>query len=135
MSTLFSVLLVAAGGALGASARWGIQQGWRALMDRFRPGNILFELVPWPTLIAGVLACYGLGIVITELGAATQGPAYAMTMLLAVGLCGAMSPLAYIAVEMVDMIRHGTSVIAVGYMLCNIGSGMGALWLGLVTAA
>jgi CrcB protein len=135
VSLVLQVLLVAAGGALGASARWGIRRGWNTLMARTTPRNILFELVPWPTLIAGVIACYGLGIVVTLLGAATQGPAFAVTLLLGVGLCGAMSPLAYIAVEMVDMIRRGTSVIAVGYMLCNIGSGMGALWLGLVTAA
>ena len=66
--------------------------------------------------------------------ATTGGAALAYTML-SVGFCGGLSTLSTAAMDVVDLFRRGTYALAVAYVMLTAGTGMGALWLGLVIAA
>ncbi|EWS80296.1 fluoride efflux transporter FluC [Brachybacterium phenoliresistens] len=132
MTVLVAVLLVAIGGAVGAVARWGIGEGWKALRERDGRPSIILDLVPWPVFLANILASFLLGVFVAQLGSASAGGARLGYLLLGTGLCGAMSTLSSAAIEIVDLSRRRFTVIGVGYLLLSIGAGMSALWLGLV---
>lgn len=134
MSLLVTLLAVAVGGAAGSTARWGLKELWGAHLDRRERPGIAAELIPWPTLVANVLACYALGIIVTQLGSATGGFPRLAFLALSAGFCGGLSTLSTAAMDVVQLSRKGLPVIAVGYLLVSVGVGMVALWLGLATA-
>ncbi|MFC0673971.1 fluoride efflux transporter FluC [Brachybacterium hainanense] len=135
MNPALALLLVCIGGGAGALARWGIAEGWRSLRARDERPSILRDLVPWPTFLANILATFLLGVFVTQLGAASEGIARYAYLLLGTGLCASMSTLSTVAFEVVDLARGRMPVIGVGYLVLSIGSGMAALWLGLVLAS
>lgn len=136
MTVLLSALAVVVGGAFGATARWGIAEFMtrrstaRQQAGRAAPATGL-ELVPWPTFIANILACLLLGILVMRLGA-VGGSAELAFMLLGVGFCGALSTVSTAALDVVNLVRRGATVLGFAYVLLTVGTGMAALWLGLV---
>lgn len=143
MTALLQLLMVAIGGALGATARWGIGEAWRVLRARERSAEGRTggaaarrnpSTMPWPTFLANVGACFLLGIVAVELGSA-DGPGRLVFLLMATGFCGGMSTLSTAALDTVDLVRRGTAVLATSYVLLTIGACMAALWVGVVIAA
>lgn len=136
MTLLLSALAVVIGGALGATARWGIAEfmtrrsAARQQAGRAAPATGL-ELVPWPTFIANILACLLLGILVMRLGA-VGGSAELAFMLLGVGFCGALSTVSTAALDVVNLVRRGATVLGLAHVLLTVGTGMAALWLGLV---
>lgn len=129
--TLLAVLLVAVGGAAGSVARWGIKElGTRVRARRGRDprgGH-------WWTFAANVLACLVLGMVVARLGSAA-GTIQLVYLLAAAGFCGGLSTLSTAALDVVDLARRGAVAISVAYLLLTAGSGMLALWVGLVIAS
>lgn len=136
MTFLLSALAVAIGGAFGATARWGIAEFIaRRSAARQRSGSTRaatgLELVPWPTFIANILACLLLGILVMRLGS-VGGSVELAYMLLGVGFCGALSTVSTAALDVVNLVRRGSTVLGFAYVLLSVGTGMAALWLGLV---
>ncbi|PWH06552.1 hypothetical protein DEO23_06230 [Brachybacterium endophyticum] len=129
---ILALLAVGVGCGLGAVARWGIHEGFSKLVSSRGSSSILVEVVPWPTVIANVLACFVLGIVVTRIGAEPTGSLRYLFLLLGAGLCGGMSTLAGAARDVVQLARRGTPVLAVGYLLVTVAVGMGALWVGVL---
>lgn len=135
MTLVLTLLVVALGGAAGAVARWGIGEGWRRWRERENRPSLILDLVPWPTFAANVLGSFFLGVVVTLVGSASEGPALFVFLLLATGFCAALSTLSTAALEIVEFARRRTAVIGIGYLLLSVGAGMGALWLGLVISS
>ncbi|MGP9694425.1 fluoride efflux transporter FluC [Brachybacterium sp. AOP25-B2-12] len=129
MMALAAVLAVAVGGALGALGRWGLIE----LSVRLR-GRPTTPSIPWPTLVAHVIGCFLLGIVAALVGSSSSRLGDLLYLLFAVGLAGSLSVMSTGALEVVDLVRRGAPVIALGYVLVAAGAGMAALWLGLVLA-
>lgn len=139
MSLVLGLLAVALGGAGGAVARWGIAEVMQRRSARQRQGGSArpatgLEIVPWPTFVANVLACFLLGILVMRLGA-VAGVLQNIYLLLGVGLCGAMSTVSAAALDVVTLVRRGAIVLALAYVLLTMGMSMAALWLGLVLGA
>ncbi|SLM91524.1 fluoride efflux transporter FluC [Brachybacterium nesterenkovii] len=130
MAAILGLLAVAVGGAAGSTARWGLAHLWAVRGPR-REGLS----VPWATFAANILACFALGVIVTWFGASAGGAGRTAYLLLATGFCGGLSTLSTLALEVVALVRGGGTVIALGYILLSAGSGMVALWLGLVLAA
>ncbi|UYG18026.1 CrcB family protein [Brachybacterium huguangmaarense] len=124
------LLAVAVGGAAGTLARWGL-----TVFSRRSPRMRSTLGVPWATFAANVLGCFLLGIFVTELGTAAGGVGRTAYLLLATGFCGGLSILSTFALEVVNLSRHGTAVIAVGYLMLSAGTGLAALWAGLALAS
>lgn len=129
---LLSVLAVGAGCGIGAAARWAVRVGFSRAIERRENSSIVLEVVPWPTMIANVAACFLLGIVVTRIGAEPTGGLRYLFLLLGAGVCGGLSTLAGAALDAVQLARSGTPVIAVGYLLVTTALGMAALWVGVL---
>lgn len=104
-----SVLLVAAGGALGAALR-------------FLLGHFLDSRLAWGTLVANVAASFALGWL---LGHGYEG--HSLTFL-GTGLCGGLSTYSAFAVQTVESgLRRGAA-----YTLVTLGACLSAAAVGLV---
>lgn len=128
------VLLVVTGGGVGAAARWGIQEAWELLNRerRIERGLRPAAIVPWPTMLANVLACFVLGLVIPQFGSPSTPGAQLGFSLFSTGFCGGMSTVSFLALDTVRLLRRGAAVSAIGYLTLTCGLCMAAFWLGLV---
>lgn len=134
LGLLGAALLVGIGGGLGAVVRWGVSalglrlvaaQGRDHLGETVRPGT---------TMLANLLACFLLGLVVARLGSA-GGAREFFYLMLAVGFCGGLSTMSTAAADVVELVRRRTFSLALAYLLLSAGTGMAALWLGLVLAS
>lgn len=135
MILLGALVLVLVGGALGALARWGVQEAWEHYADRRRGDRPRIRSVvgiSWPTLLANVLACFLLGIVIPWVGSPSTPGAQLGFALVSTGFCGGMSTFSFFVLDIVNLLRRGAAVSAIGYLALTCGLSMAAFWLGLV---
>ncbi len=113
MTGLPDVLLVSAGGAIGAVARYLVGQALPS-----RP-------VPWGTLIVNVAGSFLLGIVTIAVASATGG------LTLAVGVCGALTTYSSFSVQTVTRWREGDRRFAVVYALGTLVLSLAAYLLAM----
>ncbi|MGP9539913.1 fluoride efflux transporter FluC [Brachybacterium sp. AOP43-C2-M15] len=127
---LLAVLLVGIGGGLGSVVRWGVRE-LSTRVAASRDSVRAEQIRPWTTFVVNILACFVLGTVVARLGSAT-GSGELVYLTLAVGFCGGLSTLSTAALDIVELVRRGTFSVALAYLMLSTGSGMAALWLGLV---
>jgi CrcB protein len=115
-------LIVAAGGALGAVARYGLGRwlpttGW-----------------PWPTLTANVVGGLLMGLLTGWL--AFRGGAQGETLRLfaAVGVLGGFTTFSAFSLETALMIERREFAMASGYVAVSVAASVIALFLGLMLA-
>ncbi|KOG26213.1 MULTISPECIES: fluoride efflux transporter CrcB [Streptomyces] len=112
-------LLVMVGAAVGAPLRYLTDLAVRARHD---------SVFPWGTLVVNVVGSFALGL----LAGVAPGRA---SPLLGTGLCGALTTYSTFSYETLKLYEDG----AKGYALLNVAgslaAGLGAVWLGVETAA
>lgn len=114
------LVAVAAGGALGAPARYGI-----ALAVRVTPGTF-----PWGTFWINVSGSFSLGLLLAVL--LVRFPAdHSLRPFLATGFLGAYTTYSTFAVEADLLIRNGHAGGAFGYAAASLGVGLAAAAAGL----
>ena len=114
---------IAVGGALGASARYGIAQLIDVAPDEF----------PWATFCTNVTGSFALGIVLAlvlERFASTRF----VRPFLATGFLGAYTTYSTFAVEADLLVRDGHVAIAVAYVAASLVCGFVAVWSGMFVA-
>ena len=116
-TTLRDVLLVAAGGALGSAARYGVGR---------MMGPQLTGAVPWQTFIVNATGAFLIGLLLVA--AARLGWPGWWRPFLAVGILGGYTTFSTFALETVELALRGAYVTAGGYAL-------GSLAVGLLAAA
>ena len=110
---------VAAGGALGATARWGI-----GLALPTPPGGL-----PWPTLGINVLGCLLIGVL---LGVAARRRTHPLLRPFAgTGVLGGFTTFSGYAVDGLGLLRAGTPGPAVLYLAGTLLGALAATALGL----
>lgn len=116
------LLIVAAGGALGAMARYGV--------GRLMPATGW----PWPTLTVNVVGGVLMGLVAGWL--AFRGGAQGETIRLfaAVGLLGGFTTFSAFSLETALMIEKRQFALASGYVAASVVLSIAALFLGLMIA-
>lgn len=120
------LLLVLVGGAAGTAARYGIEK-WSPA----RPGA-------WPvgTFVANVVGAFVLGVLLEAL--ARSGPEVrwrrSLRLLVGTGVCGGLTTYSTFAVETDLLVRHGSSLLAVGYAAGSLLAGVLAAAAGIVVA-
>ncbi len=123
MSFQFTHLLpVALGGALGASARYGVA----AIM--LRAMGVGF---PWGTLIVNVAGGFAMGLLVEAL-ALRFSISPELRLLLVTGFLGGFTTFSAFSLETANMIERNAFGPALGYVLASVILSVGALFAGLM---
>ncbi|WUD69773.1 fluoride efflux transporter CrcB [Nocardia sp. NBC_00508] len=116
-----ALLVVAAGGALGALARYGIAQWLPVHSGRF----------PWATFLTNVSGCFLIGVLmvaVTEIWAAHR----LLRPFLGVGVLGGFTTFSTYANEIRALLRPGTLAVAFAYttgtVICALFATAAAMW-------
>ena len=115
-----NLLLVMAGGAIGAGARYGTG---RAALHAFGPGW------PWGTLIANVSGGLLMGVLVSAL--ARSGAGEPWRLLLGVGVLGGFTTFSSFTLETVTMAQRGEWAGALVYVAASVAGSVAALLAGL----
>lgn len=117
------LLVIAAGGALGSLARWGLGQ---VLADR--GGDF-----PWATFLENVTGALALGVLmvfVVEVWPPTRyvGP------FLGIGVLGGYTTFSAYMLDTRELVDTGHASLAAVYLFGTLGLGLLAVWLGIVLA-
>lgn len=120
------LLLVALGGAIGASARYGL--GMAAL--RFAPHAVW----PWATFAANVAGGLLMGLLVGWLALRAGAEQETIRLFAAVGLLGGFTTFSAFSLEAVQMIERRQWALAGGYVVASTVVAIVALFVGLMIA-
>ncbi|MFZ1528519.1 MAG: fluoride efflux transporter CrcB [Ferruginibacter sp.] len=114
---LKNLLLVGAGGALGAMARY-----------------FLFTLLknshfPFATLVINITGSFGIGLLFALSMKQHFLPASAM-LFLATGICGGFTTFSAFSLENLELMQNGKLLLSFIYIAASVLLGLGACWLG-----
>ncbi len=119
-----NILAIAAAGALGTLARYGLSGLAHQLLGaRFA----------WGTLAANLLGCLILGALM-QLALTTDALPPGWRVPLAIGFCGAFTTFSTFGYETLRFIEDGAWGLAVGNVAANLLGGLALVWLGFVAA-
>ena len=113
------IVSVAAGGAIGSSARWFVAWTFDAIGVAHRAGAW-----PWATLAVNVVGCLLIGLAARNL----QRDTVAWTFVVA-GLLGGFTTFSALAVELNDFVEAERLPLAVLYGAVTLAAGVGATFL------
>lgn len=116
-----SFLLVALGGALGASARYGVG---RWIVEQGHTG------LPWGTWVVNLLGCFLIGLALPFLAQESHKG----HLLLLVGFLGAFTTFSTFSMDTLMLIGNGKSAAAVFNIAGTVILGFGLVWLGVQIA-
>ncbi len=116
--------LVAAGGAVGTTARWAVAR----LMDA--PDGTW----PWPTFAVNVVGSFLLGALLAGLGQADEGRRRQVRLGAGTGLLGGFTTYSTFALEVDVLARDGYLVLAAAYAVTSVVVGVAAAAAGAVVA-
>jgi CrcB protein len=114
---------IAVGGALGASARYGVAQ-----LVHVSPGSF-----PWSTFWTNVAGSFALGVVLA-LVLERFPPTQFVRPFVATGFLGAFTTYSTFAVETDLLVKDGHAAIAVAYVASSLVAGFVAVWFGMWVA-
>jgi CrcB protein len=117
------ILAIAAGGALGAPARYEVAQIIHVAKDTF----------PWATLATNVSGSFALGFLLV-LVIDRFPPTRYVQPFFATGFLGAFTTFSTFAVETDLLIKDGHAAIGVVYALTSLIAGFVAVWAGILLA-
>lgn len=112
---------VAAGGALGAPARYEVTR-----LVHVAPGTF-----PWSTFWTNVTGSLALGFVLVVV-AERFPPTRYLRPFFATGFLGAYTTFSTFMVESVTLTKDGHAVVAGTYLLASVATGFPAVWAGIV---
>ncbi len=115
--------LVALGGAVGASARYGISERFPTAADRF----------PVTTLVVNLAGAFALGLVL-EVVATRRVDDRWVRSLVGIGALGAFTTFSTFAVEIARLYRDDAFAVATSYGAVSLMAGIAATTLGLMSA-
>jgi CrcB protein len=120
------LLIVAAGGALGAVARYGVGVWAQRLLPTAQ--------WPWATLAVNVLGGLLMGLLAGWLAFRGGAQSESLRLFAAVGVLGGFTTFSAFSLEAALMIERRQLAMAGGYVLASVILSIAALFLGLMVA-
>ena len=117
-----AILLVGAGGALGAVARYGTG----ALFARLGLHGF-----PWATMTANVTGSFVMGLLIGWLALALTDSQNELRLFLAVGVLGGFTTFSSFSLDAITLFERGEWLPAAGYVLFSVVLSLAGLMAGL----
>lgn len=117
-----NVLIIAAGGAIGAVLRYLVSFATQSLKDKLP--------LPLGTLLVNVIGCLLIGILAT-LAESGKVITPETRNFLVVGVLGAFTTFSTFGYESVTLLDKGYTLRFFGNMAAQLGLGFGAVWLGI----
>ena len=111
---------VAAGGALGAPARYEVAQLVHVAKDSF----------PWATFWTNTSGSFALGFVVLVL-VERYPPSRHIRAFVATGFLGAFTTFSTLAVETDLLVKDGRAGLGALYAVASLGAGLAAVWAGM----
>ncbi len=112
-------LLILAGAAVGAPARWYVDGFVQARHD---------SVFPWGTFTVNVVGSFALGLL---LGASVEGETLVrLVALIGTGFCGAFTTFSTFSYESVVLAEEGSSAIAAANVIASVAAGLAAAFAG-----
>lgn len=118
-----ALLVVGAGGAVGAVARYGLSRAFPVAAGTF----------PTTTFVINVAGAFVLAFLLETL-VRRGAPEHWLRLLVGVGVLGAFTTFSTMATEIALLWRDGDGGIAVVYAAASVVTGVGAVFAGLVLA-
>ena len=117
------ILLVMAGGSLGALSRYALS---------LLAAKLLGTRFPWGTLSVNLAGCFliGLAFTLAERGLSLMNPS--MRLFFMTGFLGALTTFSTFGLETTNAIREGAHLVAVGNFLSNNLIGTALVFLGIL---
>ncbi len=125
MVTATSIAAVAAGGALGASARY---LAGAAAMRLMGPG------FPWGTLFVNVAGSFAMGLLAVALMEKLPGAFPRWAPFLMTGALGGFTTFSAFSLEVALMLERGEALKAGAYVAASVALSVGALFVGFLAA-
>lgn len=116
-----TILAVAAGGAIGASARYLLTQ---AIM-RLAPAGF-----PYGTMVVNVLGSMVLGV-LAGVFALRFSPSHTLQAFLVTGILGGFTTFSAFSLDVVTLVERGNFSLALAYALLSVILSVGGLYAGL----
>ena len=120
------LLIVAAGGALGAVARYGVGVWAQRLLPTAQ--------WPWATLAVNVLGGLLMGLLAGWLAFRGGAHSESLRLFAAVGVLGGFTTFSAFSLEAALMIERRQTAMAGGYVLASVVLSIAALFIGLMVA-
>lgn len=117
------LLVIAAGGALGSLARWGVGEVLPWSGDGF----------PWATFVENLSGGFLLGVLMIFV-LDVWAPRRYLRPFLGVGLLGGYTTFSTYMLEAHDLIAAGRPAVALVYLFATLLAGLLAVWLGIGSA-
>ncbi|RSS82462.1 CrcB family protein [Streptomyces sp. WAC06614] len=109
---------IAAGGALGAGARYGLALLWPAGADAF----------PWATFWTNVSGCALIGVLMVLVGEGGRTAHPLVRPFLGVGVLGGFTTFSTYAVDFARLLDGGRAGLALGYAGTTAAAALAAVW-------
>lgn len=117
---LWQVLaVVSAGGAAGATARYGAGRLWPTADGVF----------PWTTFTVNVVGCGLIGVLMVLLAEGGWSARPLLRPFLGVGVLGGFTTFSTYTLDFLRLVRHGEAPAALGYAAVTLVGAMTAVWL------
>ncbi|WP_405015441.1 fluoride efflux transporter FluC [Kitasatospora sp. NBC_01539] len=113
-----AVAVVAVGGALGASARYGAALAWPTGRDAF----------PWTTLFVNTLGCALIGIFLVLL-TETGSPHPLWRPFVGTGVLGGFTTFSTATVDVQRLVDHGAPARGLAYLAATVLAALTAVWV------
>ena len=118
---MYHLILVAAGGAIGASARHLVNL---AFLRSLGPG------FPWATLVVNVVGSFAMGLFVGWL-ALRLSASNELRLFVATGILGGFTTFSAFSLDFAVLWERGASLPALGYLIASVIGSILALFLGL----
>lgn len=112
---------VAAGGAIGALARYGVAT-WLA------PASQRVSL-PWGTIAVNLVGCFVIGAVV-GMAQARDGLTEGARLFLVIGILGGFTTFSAFGLETLSLIRADAHALVAANLILQVGGGLLAVWAG-----